>query len=214
MSGQLGLCPVCGMGRVHRHVEQVVFEYRGQQLRAEEQCGECDACGTQQGSLDDVRDNLRAKQRARKLNDGLLMGEEVRAIRKELSLTQEKAQELFGGGPVAFSKYENDEVLHSSLLDRTLRTMRSCPDYLKAYAREAGVTLANYQKAKALMRDAATFYESAQSAAVEVSIERLVISTQPALRVVESDSAYFHGISETPRAPRELVVAQHVANRR
>jgi putative zinc finger/helix-turn-helix YgiT family protein len=62
------------------------------------------------------------KQRsAAKASKGLLTGTQLRAMREDLGLTQKEASELFGGGPVAFSKYENEDVAQSVAMDRLIR---------------------------------------------------------------------------------------------
>jgi putative zinc finger/helix-turn-helix YgiT family protein len=57
--------------------------------------------------------------------------EEIRRIRKKLGLTQEAAGLMIGGGPRAFQKYENSDLLPSRaissalvLLDRDPRALR------------------------------------------------------------------------------------------
>jgi len=57
--------------------------------------------------------------------DHLLTTDEVRAIRKKLKLTQEKASQLFGGGVRAFHKYEIGENTQSRPLDILLKLMDS-----------------------------------------------------------------------------------------
>ena len=57
--------------------------------------------------------------------DHLLTTDEVRAIRKKLKLTQEKASALFGGGVRAFHKYETGENAQSRPLDILLKLMDS-----------------------------------------------------------------------------------------
>ena len=39
-------------------------------------------------------------------------------------MTQGQTARLFSGGPVAFSKYENDDVAHSESMDNLLRLVR------------------------------------------------------------------------------------------
>ena len=60
----------------------------------------------------------------RKRVDELLTGAEITALRKQYKLTQGQAARRFGGGPVAFSKYENDDVAHSESMDNLLRLVR------------------------------------------------------------------------------------------
>ena len=63
----------------------------------------------------------------RKKVDGLLTGSQVRSIRKSLGLNQAEAARVFGGGPVAFSKYENDDVTQSEAMDKLLRLASRLP---------------------------------------------------------------------------------------
>ena len=60
----------------------------------------------------------------RKSVDSLLTGAEITALRAKYQLTQAQAARLFGGGPVAFSKYENDDVAQSEAMDALLRLVR------------------------------------------------------------------------------------------
>ena len=56
-----------------------------------------------------------------------LTPEEIRAIRRELGLSQAEASELFGGGPRAFAKYEAGTVTPSASLIKLLRLLHSNP---------------------------------------------------------------------------------------
>ena len=69
-------------------------------------------------------------RQVRKKHSGLLTGEEVRASRKSLRLSQEQAAQLFGGGPVAFSKYENDEITQSDAMDRLIWLVARFPSLM------------------------------------------------------------------------------------
>jgi HTH-type transcriptional regulator/antitoxin MqsA len=60
-----------------------------------------------------------------------LTGEEVRALRVQLDLTQAEAARVFGGGQVAFSKYENDDVVQSEAMDKLLRVAAEVPGALR-----------------------------------------------------------------------------------
>lgn len=68
--------------------------------------------------------NKRGIMAFRKSVDGLLTGAEICALRDKYHLTQGQAARLFGGGPEAFSKYENDDVAQSEAMDNLLRLVR------------------------------------------------------------------------------------------
>lgn len=217
MSEQNELCPVCGMGHLHRRTEVETFEYKGAQLESKDYFDVCDACGTEQASEIQMRDSVRSMQRARKRHDGLLSGEEIKTIRKGLGLTQEKAQELFGTGPVSFSKYEHDDVLHSKLLDRTLRLMSKDATYLEAYAKEAGVALP-YRKVRSFAASLPQAYELSKPPIVravttlgEMSSMDLWV-TRKSISAEEVGQSWRSPASEG-RAPIDLVVARSLEYR-
>ena len=60
-----------------------------------------------------------------------LSPEEIREIRKSLGLSQVEAGELLGGGPRAFSKYENGSVKPSVALTRILKFLELRPQELR-----------------------------------------------------------------------------------
>jgi HTH-type transcriptional regulator/antitoxin MqsA len=122
------LCPLCGEGHVTPRTEATVTEYHGQKGTVTLRYTECDVCGSEMTGDADGRANKRAVLRFRKQVDGLLTGEEIRAIRGQYGLTQAQAAKLFGGGPVAFSKYENDDVSHSEAMDNLLKLVRRSED--------------------------------------------------------------------------------------
>lgn len=122
------ICPLCGEGRITPLTEEVETEYRGQKGIVAYHYSECDACGSEITDGADSRANKRAVLCFRKQVDGLLSGDDIRAIRGQYNLTQDQASKLFGGGPVAFSKYENDDVAHSEAMDNLLRLVRRSSD--------------------------------------------------------------------------------------
>lgn len=115
------LCPICGEGHVTDHVGQMETEYKGHKGQVASHYQLCDACGSDFAGAAQMRANKRTMLAFRKQVDGLLSGAEILALRKRYGLTQPQAARLFGGGPVAFSKYENDDVAHSEAMDKLLR---------------------------------------------------------------------------------------------
>ena len=70
---------------------------------------------------------------------GLLTGSQVRELRKRWGLSQDEAAKVFGGGPVAFSKYEADDVMQSDAMDKLLRMADDIPVALSKLMANAGV---------------------------------------------------------------------------
>ena len=133
------LCPICGEGLLTLHVEEETVEYKGVARSISSQYKVCGSCGSEQADMDDLRANKRAMQAFKKEVDGLLTGEEVRRVRERLGLTQAGAANLFGGGPVAFSKYESDDVSQSEAMDKLLRVADAFPMVFRYLRELAGV---------------------------------------------------------------------------
>jgi len=117
------LCPICGEGHVTDHVDQVESEYKGHKAMVPMHYQLCDSCHSDFAGAKQSRLNKRGAMAFRKSVDGLLTGAEICALRDKYKLTQAQAAKLFGGGPVAFSKYENDDVAQSEPMDTLLRVM-------------------------------------------------------------------------------------------
>lgn len=130
------LCPLCGEGHVSTHSEMVESEYKAHKAMLPLVFKQCDACGSDFAGAAESKLNKRALMAWRKQVDGLLTGEEITALRKQYKLTQGQAARLFGGGPVAFSKYENDDVAQSEAMDTLLRLVRRSPEAFWALVAE------------------------------------------------------------------------------
>ena len=118
------LCPICGEGHVTDQVDQFESEYKGQKATLPLHYQLCDVCHSDFAGTKESKLNKRAIMAFRKSVDGLLTGTEIVALRKQYGLTQDQAAKLFGGGPVAFSKYENDDVSQAESMDSLLRLVR------------------------------------------------------------------------------------------
>lgn len=133
-------CRVCGEGSVELRMESDVVEYRGQSGSVALQMHACAHCGSEYAEAQDSLANKRAVMAFRKQVDGLLTGDDIRAIRRQYGISQAQAAGLFGGGPVAFSKYENDDVAHSEAMDKLLRLARASADAFQMLVEQAGMT--------------------------------------------------------------------------
>lgn len=135
-----GLCPICGEGHVTDHVDQFESEYRGQKAMLPLHYQVCDTCNSDFSGAEESRSNKRAVMAFRKTVDGLLTGAEILAVRRHYGVTQDQAAKLFGGGPKAFSKYENDDVAHSESMDSLLRLIRRSADAFWQLVEEKGMS--------------------------------------------------------------------------
>ncbi|HHB1565009.1 TPA: type II toxin-antitoxin system MqsA family antitoxin [Vibrio metschnikovii] len=133
------ICPICEQGHLSNQEEIIHVEHMGQQGSISSQFSTCDVCGSEQATPENARFNKRAMIAFKKQVQGLLTGMEVRELRKGWNFSQEDAAKIFGGGPVAFSKYESDDVMQSEAMDRLIRIARDVPASLDKLIADAGV---------------------------------------------------------------------------
>ncbi len=132
------ICPICEEGVLTTHNSVEEQEYGGQTGNVPFAYSDCDACGSEQVDTAQARANKRAMLAFKKKVDGLLTGQEIKALLKRYDLTQAQADAIFGGGPVAFSKYESDDVMQSKPMDNLLRVASHIPDAVVWLAQRAG----------------------------------------------------------------------------
>lgn len=136
-------CPLCEEGTLHEQVEHETALYKGKEITTPLYFNECDCCGTEQANTAISRKNKRAYIAVKKVADGLLCGDQVRELRVQWGINQNDAAKMFGGGPVAFSKYESNDVAQSESMDKLLRLAKDMPQVLMLLAKKANVTLSN-----------------------------------------------------------------------
>jgi HTH-type transcriptional regulator/antitoxin MqsA len=134
------VCPICGEGNVTDHMDQVEAEYNGHKGNVPLYYQLCDACKSDSAGAVQMRANKRGMIAFRKQVDRLLSGAEILALRKRYALNQQQAARLFGGGPVAFSKYENDDVAHSEAMDKLLRLVLRSESVFWELVEQEGMT--------------------------------------------------------------------------
>lgn len=135
------LCLICEEGHLSPQTQQIEVAYRGHTDTRESRYSVCDACGSEQATAADARTNKRDMTAFKKQVDGLLIGSEVRLYRKKWGIKQDEAAKIFGGGPVAFSKYENDEVTQSEAMDKLLRVAYEVPGVFENLVANSGIML-------------------------------------------------------------------------
>ncbi|ERJ20280.1 Transcriptional regulator XRE family protein [Salinisphaera shabanensis E1L3A] len=133
------ICPICGEGTLKSLKFYRRVDFNGEVYRIENLHSVCDTCGSEQADASQLKQNKRNMIAAKKKANGYLTGAEIRSLRAELKITQDIAAEMFGGGPVSFSKYENDDVFQSSSMDRILRLSVEVPGVFEYLARKAGL---------------------------------------------------------------------------
>lgn len=126
-------CGFCGKDELRGVTDTEHFEYRGRPLEvAGYTYSVCKACGEEVVTSEQMKLNQRLVADAKRRVDGFLTSTEIRQLRERLGLSQVDAGRVFGGGPNAFYKYENGEVMQSQALDRLMLLAR---DNVWAYQR-------------------------------------------------------------------------------
>ena len=134
-------CPACGEGRLHVRESTQQVEHAGVKGTIPLYYAVCDVCGSEVAEAGEARVNKRAMIAFRKHAEGLLTGREMREARSALHLTQSQAAQLFGGGKVAFSRYENDDIAQSEAMGSLIRVCLARRDSLSWLAARKGVAL-------------------------------------------------------------------------
>ena len=114
-------CKLCKSEDVSDYVEAEEITYKGSTLQVSIAYSLCNNCEREFISKPQILQNEAALRAAKKDYDGLLSSEEIIRARRTLSLTQEQAARVFGGGRNAFSKYERGEVSQSVAMDKLIR---------------------------------------------------------------------------------------------
>ncbi len=133
------ICPICGDGHLTESTSKNSVEYKDRSTELDMLYSVCDVCGSEQAAAIQLRANKRAMMAFKKQVDGLLTGVEVRALRERLGVNQAQAAKIFGGGPVAFSKYESDDVAQSEAMDKLLQVTLEFPQVFTFLAQKAEV---------------------------------------------------------------------------
>ena len=134
-------CPACGQGNLTPQTQQNPVSHAGHHGSVAMQFSVCDHCGSELADTAQALANKRAMQAFKKQAEGLLGGAEIRTYRKRMKLRQDTAAALFGGGKVAFSRYESDDIIQSTAMDSLLRLCMAMPTNLSKLASLKGLQL-------------------------------------------------------------------------
>lgn len=105
---------------MRRDVRPMTLKYKGETITFDMPGWYCDKSEESIHTGSDMKVSDRMLNRLKSRHEGLLEPEEIRRIRKRLSLTQEAAGLMIGGGPRAFQKYESGDLLPSRAISSAL----------------------------------------------------------------------------------------------
>ena len=112
---------------MHRDSRLMTLEYKGECVTFNMPGWYCDHSDESIHTGRDMKVSDRMLNQLKARVEGLLEPEGIRRIRKKLKLTQEAAGRLIGGGPRAFQKYENGDLLPSRAISSALILLDNDP---------------------------------------------------------------------------------------
>jgi len=133
----MATCNICKSEDVSDFIENEFVSYKGADLRVPIAYSVCNNCNREYIVKSQILRNEAVIRAAKKEFDGLLSSEEIIRAREKLSLTQEQASRIFGGGRNAFSKYERGEVSQSVAMDKLIRICLSHRDVFQELVKGA-----------------------------------------------------------------------------
>jgi HTH-type transcriptional regulator/antitoxin MqsA len=134
-------CPACRSTDLVQIGYQREFRPHGNVVVVDLLALRCDSCGAESTRSAQHNENL-ARMKARKAEyGGLLLGEDILALRRRYGITQQQAAKIFGKGKIAFSRYENEVSYPDAGTTNLLELAIQKPDVIKWLADKVGVDL-------------------------------------------------------------------------
>ncbi len=150
--GKTTVCPVCGEGQLRAAFVMNQIDSEQGKLDVKRHFHWCEACGTEVSLSTDTRLNALAAKAARR--DAVrLSTAQICQVISNLGLTQEAAGTIFGGGPIAFSKYKRNEVLPTEAMDNLLWLIQRHPFLAKELAARHGMTNETFVSERQVLKD-------------------------------------------------------------
>jgi HTH-type transcriptional regulator/antitoxin MqsA len=132
-------CVVCKSEDIKSMTAVETVLYKGNELQIPLEYSVCNGCGREFVPRPQILRGEIALRNAKKKVDGLLSSEEISRARATLSISQEQASKVFGGGKNAFSKYERGEVSQSVAMDKLIRVCLKHHHVFRELALKAGI---------------------------------------------------------------------------
>ncbi len=134
-------CPACRSTDVALVSYPREFRPHGKVVVVDLLASQCTSCGAEFTRSAQHNENL-ARLKARKTEyGGLLLGEEIFALRRRYGITQQAAAKIFGKGKIAFSRYENEVSYPDEGTTNMLELAIEKPVVIKWLADKKGVEL-------------------------------------------------------------------------
>jgi len=125
-------CPSCGKGSLVRGTRDVPYTYKGETTAIPAVRGDfCAACGESVlAAAEASRVSAAMLEFNKQVNASIVDPGFIARVRKKLALDQREAAAIFGGGPNAFSRYENGKTKPPLALVKLLMVLDRHPKLL------------------------------------------------------------------------------------
>jgi HTH-type transcriptional regulator / antitoxin MqsA len=125
-------CPSCGAGKLVRDTRDIPYAYKGETTMIPAvRGGFCPACGeTVLTAAESSRVSAAMLDFNKQMNASIVDPGFIARVRKKLALDQRQAAAIFGGGPNAFSRYENGKTKPPLALVKLLTLLDRHPKLL------------------------------------------------------------------------------------
>ena len=123
-------CPICGGAELAPDTQDMPYRYKGELTLIQGVSGDyCSACGEAVLSHDEaMRVSEQMSAFERRVNTALVDPAFISAVRKKFDLDQREADEIFGGGVNAFSRYENGKTTPPVALIKLFKLLDRHPE--------------------------------------------------------------------------------------
>ena len=126
-------CPSCGAGKLVRGTREVSYTYKGETTTIPAvHGGFCPVCGESVlAAAESSRVSAAMLEFNKQVNASIVDPAFIARVRKKLALDQRQAAAIFGGGPNAFSRYENGKTKPPLALVKLLMVLDRHPRLLE-----------------------------------------------------------------------------------
>jgi HTH-type transcriptional regulator/antitoxin MqsA len=129
-------CELCGTDSVQEVTRTREIAYMGHRLVIpNDRLTRCDSCGEEFYTAEQAKTADRLLIEARRRQEGLLSGAEVRALRQSFSMSQQQFESALGLGEKTLVRIENGKSVQSKALDNLFRLLMLEPDSLVLLSR-------------------------------------------------------------------------------
>lgn len=134
-------CPICSSSNLSAAVRTKVFARPHGEVTVELLYSHCADCGSDLVTEEQSVENKKRMRAREKQYEGFLTGQQIFALRRRYGLTQKDAAKIFGGGPIAFSKYESEDIVPTEAMNKLLWLATEMPETVQRLAHAANIKL-------------------------------------------------------------------------